>query len=89
MKRRKTGTIGLKALSKPTAKAAARPLVHSPTLGQKPFHDWRKWVKYLSLQLAALAENGFAVDAVLQEKSAQLAERLGNYHDLDNLRRLA
>lgn len=53
------------------------------------FHSWRKWVKYLSIQLDALSENGVEVDSKLRKKIAQLAERLGNYHDLDNLRQMA
>ncbi len=52
------------------------------------FHSWRKWVKYLSIQLDALSENGLEVDSELRKKIAQLAERLGNYHDLDNLRQM-
>lgn len=53
------------------------------------FHSWRKWVKYFSIQLDALAENGLEVDLNLQKKAARLAERLGNYHDLDNVRQMA
>lgn len=52
------------------------------------FHSWRKWVKYLSIQLDALSENGPKVDSGLRKKIAQLAERLGNYHDLDNVRQM-
>ena len=52
------------------------------------FHSWRKWVKYLSIQLDALAENGLEVNSKLRKKIAQLAERLGNYHDLDNVRQI-
>ncbi len=52
------------------------------------FHSWRKWVKYLSIQLDALSENGLKVDSKTLKKIAQLAERLGNYHDLDNVRQM-
>lgn len=52
------------------------------------FHSWRKWIKYLSIQLDALSENDLKVDSKLRKKIAQLAERLGNYHDLDNVRQM-
>lgn len=52
------------------------------------FHSWRKWVKHLAIQLDALSENGLKVDSKLRKKIAQLAERLGNYHDLDNVRQM-
>lgn len=52
------------------------------------FHSWRKWVKYLSIQLDTLSENGLKVDSKLRKKIAQLAERLGSYHDLDNVRQM-
>ena len=52
------------------------------------FHSWRKGVKYLAIQLDALSENGLKVDSKLRKKIAQLAERLGNYHDLDNVRQM-
>lgn len=52
------------------------------------FHSWRKWVKYLSIQLDALSENSLKVDSKLRKKIAQLAERLSSYHDLDNARQM-
>lgn len=52
------------------------------------FHSWRKWVKYLSIQLAALSENGMEVNSKLRKKLARLAGGLVNYHDLDNLRQM-
>ena len=52
----------------------------------KAFHKWRKWVKYLSLQLAALSLSGVEVGENRLRRTARLAERLGNYHDLYNVR---
>lgn len=73
-----------------TARRSRRGLRRALASGDpRDFHRWRKWAKYLALQLRYLAPLQPDVLALQAETAATLAQWLGDGHDIELVREFA